>query len=207
MKCLKCGHNNESDALYCNQCGSSIAQDHSGKIYCKKCGQHNSKTSRFCIECGEKLLLLASETISGTSKKQVARNRKKQKKEKVKRTPKPSSFTRKYGLFTVVLILLLAVISWMNQDNTRDKSKSLVNFIEDPVLAVQVLDIASKFRCACGTCGGTPLEKCSCEFAVAERQFIKEKIKAGLSTNQVIKAVKTNYGWLKAENEDQADKN
>jgi hypothetical protein len=207
MECLKCGHKNESEALYCNQCGSSISQDHSEKIYCKKCEQQNSKTSHFCIECGERLLLPALGTTRGTSKKQVSRNRKKQKQEKAKRTPKPSSFTRKYGLFTIILILLLAAISWMNQDNTRDKNKSLVNFIEDPVLAVQVLDIASKFRCACGTCGGTPLEKCSCEFAVAERQFIKEKIKAGLSTNQVIEAVNTNYGWLKADNEGQADKN
>lgn len=95
----------------------------------------------------------------------------------------------------------------MNQNNARDENKSLVNFIEDPVLTAQVLDIASKFRCACGTCGGSPLEECSCESAVAERQFIKEKIIAGFSTKQVIEAVNANYGWLKAEREEQTGKN
>ena len=161
MKCLKCGHNNESEALYCNRCGSHIAQYHKSINYCKVCGQENSKTSRFCIECGEKLLVQASETTKRASKKQ--------KQVKVKQSPKPSSITSKYGLFAVVLILLLAVASWMNQNNVRDENKSLVNFIEDPVLTAQVLDIASKFRCACGSCGGSPLEECSCESAVAER--------------------------------------
>lgn len=207
MKCLKCGHNNESEALYCNRCGSHITQYHRSINYCKACGQENSKTSRFCIECGEKLLVQTSETTKRVSKKQAPRNRKKQKQVKVKQSPKPFSITSKYGLFAVVLILLLAVTSWMNQNNARDENKSLVNFIEDPVLTAQVLDIASKFRCACGTCGGTPLEECSCESAVAERQFIKEKIIAGFSTNQVIEAVNANYGWLKAENEEQTGKN
>ena len=49
-KC-ECGHENEGNAKFCNECGKP--KKTSG--VCAKCGKVNPEGSKFCNDCGEKL--------------------------------------------------------------------------------------------------------------------------------------------------------
>lgn len=69
----------------------------------------------------------------------------------------------------------------------------------DVTVEAQVQTIASKFICSCGTCGEEPLDKCTCERAVEERQFIRNYLELGQKPEQVILALNTRYGWVKPE--------
>ncbi|GAB4363686.1 MAG: hypothetical protein Kow0042_01760 [Calditrichia bacterium] len=102
-------------------------------------------------------------------------------------------------LFTVAVLGILVVIAMNRKASSPPQIASSELSLVDSFLEAQVLKVASKFRCFCGTCGGTPLEDCSCEAAVAERQFIRDKLKAGLDVEQIIAQVNRTYGWLKPE--------
>jgi len=51
MKCLKCQHENPSDARFCNGCGQKL------ELACPKCGKTNPLGSKFCNGCGYNLTL------------------------------------------------------------------------------------------------------------------------------------------------------
>jgi class 3 adenylate cyclase len=49
MKCPKCQSDNESDALFCNECGAKLG------FACSLCGKVNPPGSKFCNKCGQVL--------------------------------------------------------------------------------------------------------------------------------------------------------
>ena len=53
MKCPHCQFDNESDARFCNKCGSKL------EIICPECGIANRLGSQFCKKCGHDLTKLA----------------------------------------------------------------------------------------------------------------------------------------------------
>lgn len=46
--CPKCGHLNDTDAKFCDECGASIS------TVCPSCGQVNDHDAKFCCNCGSK---------------------------------------------------------------------------------------------------------------------------------------------------------
>ena len=96
---------------------------------------------------------------------------------------------------------LIAKIVFVNNDapvkinqNASTQSPDIVN--ND----ARVQLVASRFRCACGGCGELPLDECTCDMpkgAVEEKNFIRNKLKQGLTIDQVVKAVDEKYGHLK----------
>jgi len=61
----------------------------------------------------------------------------------------------------------------------------------------QVGLVAANFRCACGGCGELFLVDCTCDMprgAVEEKEFIRNKLRQGLSVDQVIQLVDQQYG-------------
>jgi cytochrome c-type biogenesis protein CcmH/NrfF len=61
----------------------------------------------------------------------------------------------------------------------------------------QVGLVAANFRCACGGCGELFLVDCTCDMprgAVEEKEFIRDKLRQGLSVDQVIDLVEKEYG-------------
>lgn len=50
MKCSRCGHDNDSDALYCVECGLVLNGAHS----CKACHNWLNPGYKYCIYCGKK---------------------------------------------------------------------------------------------------------------------------------------------------------
>ena len=65
------------------------------------------------------------------------------------------------------------------------------------VLENQVRLVAANFRCACGQCGELFLIDCTCDTprgAVEEKEFIRNKLRQGLTVDQVITLVEKEYG-------------
>lgn len=46
--CPKCGHPNDADAKFCDECGASVS------TVCPSCGQVNDHDAKFCCNCGSK---------------------------------------------------------------------------------------------------------------------------------------------------------
>ena len=66
-------------------------------------------------------------------------------------------------------------------------------------LESQVRRVASNFKCACGGCGELPLVECTCDMprgAVEEKNYIRNKLREGLTVDQVVQLVKDKYGYM-----------
>ncbi|MBN2712440.1 MAG: zinc ribbon domain-containing protein [Planctomycetes bacterium] len=50
LACASCGAGNETDAKFCNECGSPILK---AKV-CASCGNENDRDSKFCDNCGNR---------------------------------------------------------------------------------------------------------------------------------------------------------
>jgi hypothetical protein len=46
VDCPKCGHGNDADANFCDECGAALARA------CTKCGKNNDADAKFCDACG-----------------------------------------------------------------------------------------------------------------------------------------------------------
>lgn len=49
VACPKCGHGNDTDAKFCDECGTALARA------CPKCGKANDADAKFCDDCGVRL--------------------------------------------------------------------------------------------------------------------------------------------------------
>jgi cytochrome c-type biogenesis protein CcmH/NrfF len=61
----------------------------------------------------------------------------------------------------------------------------------------QVQLVAANFRCACGQCGELFLIDCTCDMprgAVEEKNFIRNKLRQGMTVDQVINIMDQEYG-------------
>ncbi len=55
MRCLHCGFENETDALFCERCGNPITNSgQNSSFFCPECGTKNEGDALFCEECGIK---------------------------------------------------------------------------------------------------------------------------------------------------------
>ena len=67
----------------------------------------------------------------------------------------------------------------------------------DAALESRVKIVAANFRCACGGCGELFLVDCTCDMprgAKEEKDFIRKKLRQGLTVDQVIDLVDKEYG-------------
>jgi len=61
----------------------------------------------------------------------------------------------------------------------------------------QVRLVVANFRCACGQCGELFLIDCTCDMprgAVEEKNFVRNKLRQGLTVDQVISLMDQEYG-------------
>ena len=49
LACPKCGHANDTDAKFCDECGTALQRA------CPKCGDVNAADAKFCDDCGTQL--------------------------------------------------------------------------------------------------------------------------------------------------------
>ena len=62
MKCFDCGHENETGAEFCSNCGAALASDK----FCLKCGSELVEGADFCPSCGQPIKE-KSERVNGSS--------------------------------------------------------------------------------------------------------------------------------------------
>jgi hypothetical protein len=199
MKCNNCGIENKDDAKFCANCGSELQrlEEPKNTKTCFNCGFENTRDAKFCASCGVEL------RRHHPQQPQHPHQHQKQPKKKEKRVD-----TRlKWHPAKVVLLIIGGVILFLsipyitgNPPGRKQRPEPLIEQrSSDPKLEANVQAVASKFICSCGTCGEQPLDICTCNTAIQERQFIRNALQAGQTSDQVIAAVNTTFGWMKPE--------
>ena len=131
---------------------------------------------------------------------------KKKKRKKTVSDVKTVSIQTVWAIVSVVALIISAVlivktVSVNNGPPVRINPKTSIqssNSIHDDA---KVQLVATRFRCACGGCGELPLDECTCDMpngAVEEKNFIRKKLKQGLTIDQAVKAVNEKYGHMKS---------
>ncbi len=202
--CGKCGSLNDTLAKYCYHCGSELPELDPSERLCKHCGYENSGEAKFCISCGNPLIATVVRQSAVSSGKR----------KKAKRSPGAKPLPRgkpansiTFPLIVTGMILFGVIVLYLSSHrqpgNMAPVSSNVSQSFEQPSsdisLESRVYAIASRFVCACGSCGEESLESCRCPTAQKERQFIREALQHGHAEGEVIAAVNTTYGHLKPE--------
>jgi hypothetical protein len=204
MKCRECGADVIPGAKFCHNCGFEIKTAHK---FCTNCGSKLEPDDNFCSICGEPV---RSEPMTESKPKviKVSSEQKKQKRRKhVKQAPGSDKATKIifYGAVMLAVFFML-IYFYITQQSARERSRparrEITSIRVPPEIEAKVYEVASKFSCGCGACNELPLEKCDCNSAIQEKNFIKELLLKGESVENVIIAVNERYGYLKPEYQD-----
>jgi cytochrome c-type biogenesis protein CcmH/NrfF len=130
------------------------------------------------------------------------------KKRKKKRTParsKPKDSGRKFSNWLIVAAIffflsagLVVKMVYLPVSGTNSGA-AMFQFAsgDNASLESQVRLVAANFRCACGQCGELFLIDCTCDMArgaVEEKNFIRTKLRQGMTVDQVINLTDQKYG-------------
>jgi cytochrome c-type biogenesis protein CcmH/NrfF len=153
------------------------------KRKCRNCGAFNELNARYCCHCAN---TLTGSLPERAKKKAAARGR------------EPSYWVIG-GVIALIFLVGLAVkmVLYRGPDIPEGEKVHKVPLLADDSMERQIQLVASNFRCACGGCGELPLIECNCDMprgALEEKGFIREKLKEGLTIDQVIQWVEREYG-------------
>ena len=93
----------------------------------------------------------------------------------------------------LVVKMLYSPVSGANSGSAMFQSASGNN----ANLEGQIRLVAANFKCACGQCGELFLIDCTCDMprgAVEEKNYIRNKLRQGLTVDQVINLMDQEYG-------------
>jgi cytochrome c-type biogenesis protein CcmH/NrfF/predicted amidophosphoribosyltransferase len=215
--CIECGNKFLNDELFEEE---EIADQREG--YCVECGFENDEESTFCQMCGNQLKTEAvksnkSEGSFGKERKEIHQPKKKQHHihqreiysapaDRYKKSyPQPLLSQIKpswiaLGVVVVSLLVYLVIKQSSAKSLSADERQFPVERISsNPVIEKNVVEVASKFVCSCGTCNAESLEKCTCPTAVEEREMIRDYLQQSMANDKIVLAVANKYGWMKAE--------
>lgn len=199
MKCNECGAENRNDARFCADCGVELRKVETPKDTkaCFNCDFENTRDAKFCASCGVELRRHHEHQSHHHHQQQ------KQLKRKEKRVnPRLKWHPALVGLLIIGGVTLLLTIPYIT-GNSPGRKPQPERIIEqrssDPKIEAKVIEVASQFICSCGTCGEEPLDVCSCNTAVQERQFIRNAFQSGQTADQIVAAVNSTYGRMKPE--------
>ncbi len=132
-----------------------------------------------------------------SSVKKTSKNRKRgQQKDKTKQQKR----SKLSPLFIILAVVVVFYLFYQSSQSSRQPARQPGNFEQfsnNPIIERDLLAVAANFVCPCGSCGELPLETCTCQTAVQERQFIRDKLQSGHNKEQVIAAVNASYGGFK----------
>jgi len=196
MICSECGKLNAEDAMFCTECGAKLNGDKSNSYSCPHCGYKTTADAHFCPNCGQAIAM-----------RNFARKKKKSAKKwqpSSRRALKQNDNQRfLFVIFFAVLILTIIGVRSFYKTTSTPTTQTPQPLVMNPALQAKVMEVAEKFRCSCGQCGGTPLESCSCNTAREEKELIARNLQSGKSMAQVVGLVNSRYGWLKPEYENE----
>lgn len=197
MQCKECGIDNKDDARFCAGCGTNSVQEeqkkHSRK--CPACGFGNLPEGRYCARCGARL---HRHSDGHHFTQQVKQERHK------KKDGRAGTMLNRHPAIVVLVLMggafaLIAGVELFVKKQPSPPPPFVETRSGDSKLEATVMEIASKFICSCGACGEKPLEICTCNKAVEERQFIRNYLEQGQEPEQVILALNNTYNWIKPE--------
>ncbi len=198
MKCPQCGQGNKEQAQFCISCGEELTN--TGKVvYCIHCGKENTDTANYCAACGEKIIK------SSPPKKPESKSRKQTSKTKKQLPQNNLTFGKTMALVVGLFVIIIIAVKIFEAPTSSQSARTDIPTVGgmDPFLTSQVSEVASKFYCNCGGCNKEPLEECTCETAMAEKQFIRDAFKDGKQKDQIIASLVQTYGGLEPEFQDQ----
>jgi hypothetical protein len=104
------------------------------------------------------------------------------------------------ALVFMLTVLIVAFYAFSSRETPNARKPYASSSQADMPFDGLVHIVAMEFLCACGGCGELPLIDCYCDMprgALEEKQFILEKLREGLTPDQVIQAVEEVYGHRK----------
>jgi len=166
-------------------------------MICNECGTENKDDALFCANCG-------AELRRHHNGHQHHLDQQVQQKHQKKKDRRMDAKLKWHPGFVAIVLLAGVFVFIMRMDLFVKKQPApLAQFVEtrsaDAKLEAKVMEIASKFICSCGTCGEKPLDTCTCNRAVEERQFIRNYLEQGQKPELVILALNNSYGWMKPQ--------
>ncbi len=171
-------------------------------MICSSCKYHNQESAKFCENCGHRLEVTNPVAIQKKRKKKknkMAASKEMQQTEMVKKL----FTTKSLWIIATVVIGAFLIISIISSNESR-KTTSDVRVVDqksmNPLVEAKVFEIAAKFVCGCGGCDEDPLEHCKCNYAIAQREFIRNRLENSESEEAIVAAVIAKYGGLKDEN-------
>ena len=111
------------------------------------------------------------------------------------KAPSPAMIVLAIIIGGVALVFALSLL----KQNLTPSSAGSTESTADPAVEARVKIIAGRFSCTCGSCGGEPLDHCTCDTAAGIRQEIREGLLAGRSSDQIIADVNRTHGGLREE--------
>lgn len=166
-------------------------------MICKQCEAENREEVRFCANCGIEMKR-PHHQLSHKHHHEQKPPKKKEKREDTRLKWHPALV----GLLIIGAVTIFLTILYIT-GNPPGRKLQPPPVIEqrstDPEIEARVIEVASKFICSCGTCGEQPLDICTCNRAVEERQFIRNYLQAGQTNEQIIAALNNVFGWIKPE--------
>ncbi|NOY57685.1 MAG: zinc-ribbon domain-containing protein [Calditrichaeota bacterium] len=196
MECRSCGHENQEDTKFCTQCGAELEKDTRESKYCPRCGMKNTTAARFCSDCGQSLSQNQAASSRAPKQRPPQKRRNKAKNAKEHKT---SSSAVTIVFVAIIAIVSIIVVKKYTSNHEPQRISPVQTTSLNPLADAQVLSVTSKFRCSCGTCGGTPLDECSCPTAENEKKYIARILAGGMNVDAVIARVDSVYGWIKPE--------
>jgi len=164
--------------------------------YCPECDHINLNSAKFCSECGHDLASDSKSLESQNCKECGQENNK-----EARKKPQPTFSFSKYPILLIIggLILLFIFIDNNDKEAPTGEYSPVQPTSQDFPLERNVIEVASKFTCSCGSCGEEALETCTCGTAEQERNFIRQELQSGKSVSQAITVLNARYGHLKPE--------
>ncbi len=188
MVCHSCRTQNRDDAAFCTECGSKLSKAQKGNSSCPKCGYTNPPDASYCSDCGAFLKNSQNQKIRNKPSPNTGKRKPVQQ--------SGSSLKLALGLAAVVIVSILLAKTFAPRPGAVTQPPLAAADVI-PLMDSRVLAVAQQFRCSCGTCGGTPLEECSCPTAAREKAFIAEQLQNGKTLQQTVALVDSAFGWNK----------
>ncbi|RKX75753.1 MAG: hypothetical protein DRP87_13780 [Spirochaetes bacterium] len=181
MKCKHCGTINSSKDRYCKNCGKPL----SAKVTCPNWKKTLPPGSKFCSNCGTKIGKPVKAHESQSRKKRGVRT--------------------EVFVIAIVVVLLAGAAGYAIYSASggfgSNRSSTLPSTAQNPSTPLpsfspQVEEIAAYFFCPCGACD-LILAECHCDEprgAIEVKSYISKLVSSGLSREEIIKEVETEYG-------------
>ena len=213
MICESCGAQNKNDIKNCEVCGNSLSEhikhssiEKSKQQKCFKCGELNDDKNNYCRKCGNNLNQsmqygIKKKTVKKENlfeaKYSAVKDQKNKKNSPIWIILQMKVFWISLSvLFGMLLIITIAeVFVPHNHDNIKQVTKEIKS---NPIIEADVERIANKFVCNCGDCSRETLTICKCNYAISERNLIRELVEKKTKEDEIIKIVDAKFGGLKS---------